>query len=70
MPPRPLSGFTGSLPNDVTIVGETGYIRTSRPCQCPEAYTLVTRQGDEPDPMGDSSGKIGALSTPQQPAIV
>ena len=25
-------GFTGSLPNDVTIVGETGYIRTSREC--------------------------------------
>jgi len=44
-------GFTGSLPNDVTIVGETGYIRTGRPTQCPERYTLVTRQGDEPDPM-------------------
>ena len=37
--------------NDVTIVGETGYIRTSRPCQCPEGFTIVTRQGDEPDPM-------------------
>jgi hypothetical protein len=35
----------------VTIVGETGYIRTSRPCQCPEGFTIVTRQGDEPDPM-------------------
>ena len=37
--------------NDVTIIGETGYIRTSRPCQCPEGFTIVTRQGDEPDPM-------------------
>ena len=43
--------FEGSMLNDVSIVGETGYIRTSRPSQCPEAFTIVTRQGDEPDPM-------------------
>jgi len=43
--------FEGAMLNDVTIIGETGYIRTSRPCQCPEGFTIVTRQGDEPDPM-------------------
>lgn len=59
-------GFLASLPNDVTIVGETGYIRTSRPCQCPEAYTLVTRQGDEPDPML-TRARVETLSTPLDP---
>ena len=43
--------FEGSLVNEVVIVGETGYIKTSRPTQCPEGFTIVTRQGDEPDPM-------------------
>lgn len=59
-------GFTGSLPNDVTIVGETGYIRTSRPCQAPEAYTIVTRQGGAPDPML-TRGKSVMVSTPHDP---
>ena len=58
--------FTGSLPNDVTIVGETGYIRTSRPCQAPEAYTIVTRQGDAPDPML-TRGKSVTVATPHDP---
>jgi len=44
-------GFTAALPNDVVIVGETGYIKTTRPTQCPEGYTITTRQGDEPDPL-------------------
>ena len=41
----------GALPCKVSIVGETGYIEVSRPTQAPESYTLVTHQGDEPDPM-------------------
>ena len=59
-------GINGSLPNDVTIVGETGYIRTSRPCQCPEAYTLVTRQSDAFDPML-TAAKVTTVTTPHDP---
>lgn len=59
-------GFTGALPNDVTIVGETGYIRISRPMQAPEAYTMVTRQGDTPDPML-LRGKSVTVSEPLDP---
>lgn len=44
-------GFTAALPNEVHIVGETGFIKTTRPAQCPEGYTIVARQGSEPDPM-------------------
>jgi len=44
-------GFTGCLANEVVIVGETGQIRVPRPVQAPESYTMLTRQGTEPDPM-------------------
>jgi predicted dehydrogenase len=59
-------GFTGSLPNEVAIVGETGYIKVSRPTQAPESYTLVTRQGEEPDPLL-MRGKVCTVATPLDP---
>jgi len=59
-------GFTASLPNEVSIVGETGYIKVSRPVQAPEAYTIVTRQGEEPDPML-MRGQVSTVATPLDP---
>lgn len=59
-------GFTGSMPNEVSIVGETGYIKVARPMQAPEAYTIVTRQGEESDPML-YRGRVQTVSTPLDP---
>ena len=60
-------GFTGCLSNEVVIVGETGLIRVTRPVQAPDTYTLVTRQGDAPDPLlqrGVSTTVVTPLDPP------
>jgi len=58
--------FTGCLPNEVLVVGETGYIRVKGPPQAPETYTIVTRQGDEPDPLL-CRGMSTTVTTPLDP---
>jgi len=58
--------FTACLQNEVVIVGETGTIKVSRPVQAPDTYTIVTRQGDEFDPML-LRGKSQTVVTPLDP---
>ena len=60
--------FLGCLANEVVIVGETGLVRITRPVQAPETYTLVTRQGDEPDPML-LRGATSVVTTPLDPPL-
>ena len=55
------------ISNEVVIVGETGLIRVTRPVQAPDTYTLVTRQGDAPDPLlqrGVSTTVVTPLDPP------
>ena len=59
-------GFTGTLANEVIVIGETGRIRVHGPPQCPETYTLTQRQGDEPDPLL-TRGKVTTVSEPLDP---
>lgn len=58
--------FLACLQNEVSIVGETGQIKVVRPIQAPETYTILTRQGDEPDPML-IRGKSVTHTTPLDP---
>ena len=62
-------GFRGSLANEVVVVGETGQIRVPRPVQAPESYTILTRQGTEPDPML-IRGKSETVLQPLDPPLI
>jgi len=59
-------GMTGCLANEAIIIGETGIIRVKGPLQAPESYTIVTRQGEEPDPML-IRGKSTTVTEPLDP---
>ena len=59
-------GFTGACTNEVCVVGETGILRVVRPVQAPDTYTLLQRQGDEPDPML-LGAKQTSVTTPLDP---
>ena len=59
-------GFRACLANEVVIVGETGTIKVSRPPQAPDTYTILSRQGDTPDPMLTRGG-CSTVTTPLDP---